>query len=169
MDERFLKIVDNLLITEGGFVDDPRDPGGETRFEISRRSYPALDIKNLTRDAAIEIYYQDFWTMYSYDKIKDDRIAEKVFSLCVNMGPSAANNILQIAVNEAYLQMKRQGWEGFASIHVDGIIGPETLSAINQFSWPDIILDKYRVRAARYYLSLNKKQYERGWIARALA
>lgn len=168
MDERFLKFVDNVLITEGGYVDDPRDPGGETKFGISKRRYPALDIKNLTRDEAVNLYYTDFWAMYSYGKIKDDRIAEKVFSLCVNMGAATAHTLLQIAVNSAYLQMKRQGWEGFASIHVDGIIGAETIDAINQFSDPQLILDKYRIRAARYYLSLNKQRFERGWLIRAL-
>jgi len=46
---------------EGGYSDDPNDPGGETKFGISKRSYPSLDIKNLTIDQARSIYYRDYW------------------------------------------------------------------------------------------------------------
>ncbi|MBI5843910.1 MAG: hypothetical protein HZB23_04475 [Deltaproteobacteria bacterium] len=45
---------------EGGYVNDPADPGGETRFGISRRAYPNEDIKALTRERAAEIYYRDY-------------------------------------------------------------------------------------------------------------
>ena len=61
-----------VIANEGEYVNDPQDPGGETKFGISKRSYPQLDIKNLTIDQAQNIYKTDFW-----DKINgSDRIAE---------------------------------------------------------------------------------------------
>lgn len=46
---------------EGGYVNDPADPGGETNFGISKRAYPTLDIKSLTLEDAKSIYYRDYW------------------------------------------------------------------------------------------------------------
>lgn len=59
--ESFLTAVAVVLEHEGGYVFDVHDPGGETNFGISKRSYPELDIKRLTRDDAIAIYHRDFW------------------------------------------------------------------------------------------------------------
>lgn len=53
--------VRTLLIAEGGYVHDPRDSGGETKYGISKRSYPHLDIPNLTPDDAAAIYRKDYW------------------------------------------------------------------------------------------------------------
>jgi len=50
-----------LLGHEGGYTNNPADPGGETNWGICKRSYPLLDIKNLTREQAAGIYYKDFW------------------------------------------------------------------------------------------------------------
>jgi lysozyme family protein len=55
----FLEAVAHLLHDEGGYVDNPADPGGETNFGISKQSYPDVDIKNLTAEQATEIYYRD--------------------------------------------------------------------------------------------------------------
>jgi Glycosyl hydrolase 108 len=59
--EAFEKAVRFTLSWEGGYVSNPNDPGGETKYGISKRAYPHLDIKNLTLDQAKEIYYQDYW------------------------------------------------------------------------------------------------------------
>ena len=59
--EEFKDGVIQVLNHEGGYVDDPDDNGGETNFGISKRAYPRVDIKNLTRKQAIKIYYQDYW------------------------------------------------------------------------------------------------------------
>ena len=157
MDARFQKIVDKLLIIEGGYVDDPRDRGGETKFGISKRRYPALDIKNLTKEQAVNIFYTDFWTMYGYDRIEDDRLAEKVFSFCVNMGPNQAHVILQIALNQTGCR-----------VVVDGLLGPKTIAAVNGHPNPAWLLAAYRLEVIKYYLSLEAGRFERGWIRRAV-
>jgi hypothetical protein len=90
----FLNAVNDLIDNwEGGYVDDPADPGGETNMGISKRSYPNEDIKNLTRDRAIEIYYRDFWVKPGIDSIAEDFRA-KVFNMGVLMGPQTAKGLL---------------------------------------------------------------------------
>ncbi len=86
--EEFAKAANDLLDNwEGGYVDDPADPGGETNFGISKRSYPDLDIKALTRDEAIAIYYRDFWQKYKLEeKISDPVMRARVFNMGVVMG-----------------------------------------------------------------------------------
>jgi hypothetical protein len=56
LDNIFNQAIENVLKNEGGYVNDPYDPGGETIFGISKRIYPHLDIKNITRNQAIDIY-----------------------------------------------------------------------------------------------------------------
>src|SRR5690606_39725856 len=89
-DERFLRAVEVVLEHEGGYVNDPRDPGGETNWGISKRAYPDLDIANLTRTDAIAIYYRDWWQRYEYDRLKDDAVVTKLLDMAVNMGPATA-------------------------------------------------------------------------------
>ena len=57
----FQRCILFVLDQEGGYVNDPRDPGGETNFGISKRSYPDVDIRALTKPQAIEIYRKDYW------------------------------------------------------------------------------------------------------------
>ena len=52
---QFDDIIEIVLHHEGGYVNDPKDPGGETNFGIAKRSHPDVDIKNLTIDGAKEI------------------------------------------------------------------------------------------------------------------
>lgn len=57
----FERAVAFVLAHEGGYVNNPQDPGGETNWGISKRSYPDLDIRNLTRARAVEVYRRDYW------------------------------------------------------------------------------------------------------------
>lgn len=67
----FDEAFERTLGHEDGYVDDPRDPGGETKWGISKRSYPHLDIKNLTQDQAKGIYRTDFWNRINADRLPD--------------------------------------------------------------------------------------------------
>src|SRR5690606_26803467 len=86
-DERFRRAVEVVLAHEGSYVNDPADPGGETKFGISKRQYPDLDIASLTREQAVEIYRRDWWDKYGYGRLASPAIATKVFDLSVNVGP----------------------------------------------------------------------------------
>ena len=89
--------VEHVLRHEGGYVNHPNDPGGETQFGISKRAYPHLEIKSLNRAAAIAIYKHDYW-----DRMKCDELPPLmrliVFDCAVNQGPGAAATMLEQAL-----------------------------------------------------------------------
>ena len=63
----FQTAIKFVLQWEGGYANDSVDPGGETNYGISKRSYPDLDIKNLSIADAIEIYKRDYWDLHNLD------------------------------------------------------------------------------------------------------
>ena len=90
----FDSAVEFVLQREGGYVNNPKDRGGETNYGISKRSYPDLDIKNLTREQAKEIYRKDYWQAIDGDKIADPKAALVAFDAAVNHGPGYARDKL---------------------------------------------------------------------------
>jgi len=79
---------------EGGDSNDPDDRGGRTRYGISQRAYPDLDISKLTLEDAKALYRRDCWDKCGCDRMNDQRHAEIVFDIAVNMGVSAAKELL---------------------------------------------------------------------------
>jgi lysozyme family protein len=143
-----------VLANEGGYVSNPNDPGGETKYGISKRQYPDLDIKNLSLDQAKEIYRRNYW---QFDSIQNQTIANKLLDMCVNMGVGSAIRLVQTAVQVA----------------VDGRYGPQTEAAINNAS-ADKILQALRFQSVIRYLDLIDKnpklaEFKRGWLMRAVA
>lgn len=160
MDEKFLRAVETVLKHEGGYVNDPRDPGGETKYGISKRSYPSLDIANLTREQAVAIYKRDWWDRYGYGRIEDAAVATKVFDMSVNMGPATAHKILQKALN----------FLGHTLV-VDGILGTKTLDAVNRTD-PARLLQALKWHCAEHYYRLaesspSNRTFLFGWLRRA--
>jgi lysozyme family protein len=88
-----------ILQREGGYVNDPADPGGETNFGISKRAYPDVDIKNLTRDQAATLYQRDYWIPAGCDTL-DQGPALAVFDTAVNLGVSRALALWQAAAGD---------------------------------------------------------------------
>lgn len=161
---KFRYAVEVVLNHEGGYVNDPADPGGETKYGISKRSYPYLDITSLTRKQAIEIYRSDWWERYGYNRIKSVDVAAKTFDLAVNMGPAAAHRCLQRALHAC----------GQRHVTIDGQIGPQTISACNNVKPKAMLVAALRAEAAAYYRSLvaskpELKRFEKGWLNRAYA
>ncbi len=161
-DERFEHAVSFVLAHEGGYSDDADDDGGETKFGISKRSYPDIDINALTVEQAKAIYKRDFWEPQLYKDIKDVNLATKVFDLAVNMGSSWAHRLVQRA-------LRATGQD----ILEDGILGPMTLSAINKADLTDL-LAALKSEAAGYYRTLaatkpKRAKFLKGWLKRAYA
>ena len=77
----FDEIIDITLKHEGGYVHDPKDLGGETNFGIAKRFYPDVDIKNLTKEEAKEIYKKDYWDRYKAEKLPEH--LRHIFLICV--------------------------------------------------------------------------------------
>lgn len=140
---------DRVLGHEGGYVSHPADPGGETKWGISKRSYPHLDILTLTRDDAKVIYRRDFWNRMKADHLPDG-VAFQLFDFAVNSGIETAVRHLQRAVGVAD----------------DGIWGPVSQAAANRFTESDLIL---RLNAERldFMTRLTTWQtFGRGWARR---
>ena len=74
---------------EGGYVNDPRDPGGETKFGISKKSYPNLNIRLLTLADAKRIYLRDYWNRLQLDRLPD-AVRFDLFDAAVNSGLTTA-------------------------------------------------------------------------------
>ena len=155
---KFEDIIEITLHHEGGYVNDPDDLGGETNFGIAKRFYPDVDIKNLTKDEASDIYRRDYW-----DKNKVDEMPEQLrhiyFDMCVNQGKGTAVKVLQRACNS-----KKAG------LKVDGGLGPKTIAAISE---SNVELDRVRAYRVKYYADLvtRKPDLEKfyfGWYKRAL-
>ena len=132
----FSKAIGFVLANEGGYANNPSDPGGETNFGISKRAYPYLDIKNLTRDDAITIYERDYW---KFRGLASQRIATKVFDEFVNSGLHAIR-VAQLALG--YLQA--------GPIVADGKYGPRTEESLNAVD-EDKFMDEYKARLAKMY------------------
>jgi len=106
----FDRAVKFVIQHEGGYVNNPSDPGGETKYGICKRAYPKLDIKNLTEQDAIDIYKKDYWIPCGAESL-DDSLALVHFDTAVNMGLSRAETFLQASGQNAldYL-LKRIGY-----------------------------------------------------------
>jgi len=92
--KRIDKWLDAIFEAEGGYVNDPDDLGGETKYGISKRAFPQLDIKNLTKDEAIEIYIRDYWHKLNCDELEYG-LDIAVFDVAVNMGTGRAEQFLE--------------------------------------------------------------------------
>ena len=146
----FDEIIEQVLDHEGGFVDDPTDRGGQTKYGISKRAYPDEDIKALTVERAKELYKRDYWDRFKVANLPD-RIRHIYFDMCVNMGGGRATKILQEACNS----------KNSYKIDVDGGIGKNTIKASAN-------LEDFRLRAYRvmFYaeLVMKKPEQERFWV-----
>tara|TARA_B100000579_G_scaffold421809_1_gene423066 strand:- start:2912 stop:3385 length:474 start_codon:yes stop_codon:yes gene_type:complete len=153
--KNFNEIIKQVLEHEGGYVNDPKDLGGETKYGITKRFYPDVDIKNLTIEQATEIYKKDYW-----DKNKVESLPQNLwhiyFDMCVNMGKRTAVKVLQrAAVNKG------------RNIEVDGGLGPMTIGALK-----GVELDRVRAFRVKYYVDLitarpEQEKFFLGWFRRA--
>lgn len=98
MSEHFERAVVFVLRHEGGYVNDPRDPGGETKYGISKRAYPHLDIKGLTEAEAKEIYRKDYWDKTGCGSLEWP-LCFVHFDACVNLGVARATALKAKAFN----------------------------------------------------------------------
>jgi hypothetical protein len=94
-------LIGIILKHEGGYVNDPDDAGGETKYGITKARYPNLDIKNLTKAQAIEIYRRDFYVPMKIDQITNMNLALHHFDMGVNAGIKNAEKIMQQAKEES--------------------------------------------------------------------
>lgn len=100
---------------EGGYVNDPIDPGGETNYGISKRSYPNIDIKNLTKQAAQMIYQTDYWNAINGDSL-DPALACAALDTAINMGVGRAKQFLAKTSEWAqFIQLRKDYYNGLVA------------------------------------------------------
>lgn len=148
----FASAIDRVLGNEGGYVNDPNDPGGETKWGISKRSYPHLDIAGLTRAEAIAIYLRDFWQRIDGDRFPNG-VAYQLLDFAVNSGIETAVRLLQRV----------------AGVAEDGHIGPITRAALAAKSDSDIIMLLIAERLDYMTRLNNWPSAGRGWSRRLAA
>lgn len=174
--------IRTVLKHEGGYVNDPDDPGGATNYGISLRWLKKTgdldddglpdgdidhdgdididDIKALDIDAARELYRKYWWLKYKYNEINSLTVATKLLDLSINMGARQAHKLIQRACKACGAQIKD-----------DGILGPISLRVINSISGY-VLIAAFRSEAAGFYRVLIAKKpifgkYQNGWLKRA--
>ena len=158
--QKFEKAFQYVIQNEGGYVFDKNDPGGETKFGISKRSYPALNIKDLTLEEAKKIYYRDYWIKGRFEEISSGSVATQVFDFSVNLGIRASVIVLQRALRSVGINVQE-----------DGLMGPQTFSAASN-SEPRCLLAAIKSEAAGYYRQIvaknpSQQKFLKGWLNRA--
>jgi len=169
MKTEFQIALDHTLKWEGGYVNDPDDPGGATNFGVSLRTLKSLgelkdydydgdgdvdadDVRVMTREDAIDFYIFHFWNE-RYNELPVD-IAVKLFDFSVNMGVAQAVKLLQEVI----------------AVSKDGLYGPRTHERLMDL--PEVIvLELYKSRVAYFYFKLadrrkTSRKYLYGWLRR---
>ncbi len=149
--------IRHVLDTEGGYVDNPYDRGGKTKYGISQRQYPDLNILTLTLEDAIAIYQRDYWLAYDCHQLPP-AFGVFLFDAVVNHNPKTAVRFIQRALR----------------ITTDGIIGPHTLGAARRAavmsSFDEVLSMAFAYRADYYHdLMVANRTQERfalGWFKR---
>lgn len=151
MTDIFDKAIAFVLAEEGGYVNDRYDPGGQTKYGISKASYPNVDIYNLTLEQAKNIYRKDYWEK-SGGAIDDisPQVAIALMDTAVNLGLRTANIFLQQVIHTK----------------ADGIIGPMTRASLASCDLDQVLLDLLVARQLRYTELGTWHRYKRGWTRR---
>lgn len=135
---------------EGGYVDHPSDPGGRTKFGISQRAYPSINIAALTLDQARAIYHRDYWRAASCDSMPE-RVGIELFDAAVNHGVRPAVRMMQRALGVAD----------------DGVVGPVTISAAQSVADVSGLLMRFHGHRLRLLADLSTwPAFGRGWALR---
>lgn len=175
------QIAEEIVRREGGYVNDPDDPGGATNFGVTIHTMRRLgldldhdgdvdsaDVKQLTRAQAVDIFVEHYFVRPRI-KALPKSLQASVFDMYVNAGSNAAK-ILQRLLRDM----------GF-DLHIDGQIGPQTIRISHEAATaaPDHIADAYGIARRNYYYALADRRvafrkYARrrdggkgGWIKRA--
>lgn len=149
MSQIFYRNIDRVLGHEGRYVNDENDPGGETNWGISKRSYPEVNIKDLTRNDAIAIYYRDFWVPIKGDKLSDG-VSYQLLDSAVNSGIKQSIRFLQRSIKVAD----------------DGFFGPHSQQVLEETKESDFIM-LFLAERIEFMTKLKNFQFHgKGWMRR---
>jgi type VI secretion system secreted protein VgrG len=159
----FDEALEYVLKNEGGWSDDPDDPGGATNYGITlavaqrHGIESAEELRDMPKSKAAEIYKKDYWR---FGDFIDQRLATKVFDIAVNMGMGPAVQILQCVLTI---------WG--ADVDIDGKLGPKTVGAANRAGADRVLLALAFALAGDYrrlaQMRPASRKFLRGWLRRA--
>lgn len=149
----FDEAFDRLMQNEGGYVNHPSDPAGETMWgvtkAVARENGYTGDMSSLPKALAKQIAHKDYWLPCGADKY-DGAIGYQVFDAAYNHGIKRAVKFLQRATGSSD----------------DGIVGPKTIAAVNAMPVSDVIM-KFNAERLQFYTDLNTwGSFGKGWARR---
>lgn len=167
-------IVSAIFAVEGGYVNDPRDPGGETNHGITVATARAAgyygDMKDLTQAQASDIYIAEYINKPGYNRVIElsPAVGHKLVDAGVNVGPGRSSTWFQTGLNSL-----SRGGTDFPQINVDGKVGPGTANTYatlqkkrGKVAACELTLKLLDAQQAVYYMSLTKLSvYTPGWVA----
>lgn len=176
------KFISDLIDREGGYVNDPTDRGGATKYGITEAVARANGFKGNMRDLPLEtakaIYKKQYWLDPRFDKVNDISavIAEELLDTGVNCGVAFARPLLQRALN----LLNNQGAAGWPDLAVDGIYGPATLNALKTYlskrgkAGEQVLFKVLNILQGERYISIcernpSQEKYFFGWISNRVA
>jgi lysozyme family protein len=149
MNTRFDICFEHTVGLEGGYVNDPHDPGGETMWGITRRDHPDLWLKGVpTIEQAKQRYYEQYWLPPQCDKLAAP-FDMLVFDAAVNQGIRPAVRIVQRALD----------------LVDDGIVGPKTIAACRAANVEQVAMALAQ-RARAYAITRGFDRFGLGWLKR---
>ncbi|MDH5751669.1 MAG: hypothetical protein OEZ59_04560 [Deltaproteobacteria bacterium] len=171
----FEEALSGLLAVEGGYVDDPADRGGETRFGITAAVARAFGyagpMRELPLRTAGNIYRRKYWDAVSLDAVAgwDQGNARRLFDIAVNMGPRTAGKFLQRSLN-----LLNRGQQLFPDLRVDGLVGAITIQALERLDRrrdAPLLLKLLAAYQGRRYIEIIEndplqERFTRGWLKR---
>ena len=172
----FEKAVQKTLSLEGGYVNDPADPGGPTKYGITEATARAHgytgDMRDLSLETAKSIHKKSYWDVARLDEFPSQKIAENVFDCNVNCGARVGGRLLQAALN--LLNIDPNGRQMYPEIHVDGVIGPNTLATLQKAlqcrrDMESLIIVLFNCLRADRYVNIvraqpKSKKFMIGWL-----
>ena len=152
------KIILKVIEREGGekITNDSDDRGGLTKYGISKRANPDIDIENLTLDEAVDIYKDRYWNPSKCDLLPS-QIREIYFDMAVNMGIRRAVKILQKACNNKGGKLQIDGMIGKNTIKASRNIEPDRLKSFRILHYANIVIN-----------NPSQMKYYYGWVKRTM-
>jgi len=170
----FQRAFARTFFYEGRLSDDAGDAGGLTVYGITTRDFPEVvaRIRALPPDAeeerlriVREFYWTEWWLPLRCEELTNRYVAAELFDSAVNCGPGNAKRFAQHAANLISANLP-----GYATLLVDGVIGPKTIAALNGLSKRyalALVLAQNLFQGIYYYgLRERKPQFIRGWMRR---
>ncbi|MBJ8441026.1 glycoside hydrolase family 108 protein [Acinetobacter junii] len=174
--------LDELIKREGGYVNNPADRGGATKYGITEAVARASGFKGHMRDlplsVAKDIYRKQYWTSPRFDQVNviSAAVAEELLDTGVNCGTGFAKPLLQRALN----LLNNQGKSGWSDLVIDGVYGSSTLNALKTYmakrgrEGEKVLVRVLNIMQGQRYIEIcernpTQEQFFYGWISNRIA